>query len=226
MAVAPTDFAGVSAAEATRVDRLPGECLPTLGVTTILRRKRGAALEDAVHDAVFDELAEVGYAGFTIEAVATRAQTGKASIYRRWPTKQDLVIDAFCARFGAPDDLVDETMVDASTRDILLQVARRILVVSGAAGEVIRAVACEVTRDDVLADAIDKRVHCQKRAALMSILRRGVERGEVRADAADEVFADMLPALLMYQTILMNRPMTEDGVVEVIDRIVMPLLSP
>lgn len=226
MAVGRTNFADLAAAGGAKAARPSGARLAAGAVATVLRRKRGAALEDAVHAAVFQELAEVGYAGFTIEAVASRARTGKASIYRRWATKQDLVIDAFCSRFGTPDDFVGETMRDASTRDILLHIARRILVTAGVAGEAIRAVACEARRDPVLADAIDKRVHCPKRAAMLSILQRGVERRDVRPDAADEIFADVLPALLMYQTILMNRPMTEDDIVEAVDRIVMPLLAP
>jgi Bacterial regulatory proteins, tetR family len=68
--------------------------------------------ENAIHDAMFAELVKLGYAALTIGAVATRAKTGKASIYRRWDTKQNLVLDAFIARFGAPDDLLSSLLVD------------------------------------------------------------------------------------------------------------------
>ena len=53
------------------------------------QRKRGAALEDAILEAAYAELSEVGYSAFSVEGVAARARTGKASIYRRWPTKQE-----------------------------------------------------------------------------------------------------------------------------------------
>ncbi|HEX4728285.1 MAG TPA: helix-turn-helix domain-containing protein, partial [Jatrophihabitans sp.] len=49
------------------------------------QRKRGAELEQAIRDATIAELASGGYGSVTIESVAARAQTGKASIYRRWP---------------------------------------------------------------------------------------------------------------------------------------------
>src|SRR5690348_12742634 len=65
---------------------------PAADVAEIARRRRGAALEDAIRQAAFDELSEVGYATFSVESVAERARTGKASIYRRWPTKQALVL--------------------------------------------------------------------------------------------------------------------------------------
>ena len=57
-------------------------------------RRRGDALLGAIHAAVLDELADNGYAGLSIERVADRARTGKASIYRRWPTRMELVLDA------------------------------------------------------------------------------------------------------------------------------------
>jgi AcrR family transcriptional regulator len=193
---------------------------------TVLRRRRGATLEDAIQVAVFAELAEVGYAAFTVESVAARAQTGKASIYRRWPTKQDLVLDAFFARFGAPDEMA-ELVADptVSTRDVLLAFGRQICEVSRAAAEVVRAVACEVTRDAALADAVESRVYCPKREALVQVLLRGVARGDVRPAAACELFAELLPAVLMHRMVLLNRPVAEADVVEVVDRIVMPLVA-
>ncbi len=192
------------------------------------QRKRGAELEDAIHDAVFAELADVGYAGFTVEAVAARAKTGKASIYRRWGTKQDLVVDAFLARFGGPGDILEELRSDrsATTRELLVRLATRICEVSDAAGEVMRAVACEATRDPDLAAAVDQKVHSPKRAAFVDLLRRGVERGEVRPDAACSLYADILPAMLTYQMVLNNQRVTEQDAIRIVDHVVLPLIAP
>lgn len=192
------------------------------------QRKRGAELEDAIHDAVFAELADVGYAGFTVEAVAARAKTGKASIYRRWGTKQDLVVDAFLARFGGPGDILEELRSDrsATTRELLVRLATRICEVSDAAGEVMRAVACEATRDPDLAAAVDQKVHSPKREAFVELLRRGVERGEVRPDAACSLYADILPAMLTYQMVLNNQRVTEQDAIRIVDHVVLPLIAP
>src|SRR5262249_55546407 len=103
MTAAPVDFA----------HRVTGDA--------VRHRRRGEALEGAIYDAVVDELAEIGYAAFTIESVAARAHTGKASIYRRWPTKQDLVVAAFCAKAGEAFDLVGSaTSAATTTRDALV----------------------------------------------------------------------------------------------------------
>jgi AcrR family transcriptional regulator len=196
--------------------------------TARAERKRGETLEHAIHDAVLAELAEVGYAALTIEAVATRAKTGKASIYRRWDTKQNLVLDAFIARFGAPDDLLSSLLVDtdATTRDLLLTWAAGIVRISDEAGELIRAVVGEATRDPDLAVAVEQQVRRPKHAVLVDLLRRGVDRGEVHPDALSDLYADILPALLTYRMVLNNQPVTDHEAVEIIDRVVMPLISP
>lgn len=190
-------------------------------------RRRGAALEDAIHCAVFEELADVGYPAFTIESVAARAKIGKSSIYRRWQTKQDLVVDSFVARFGGPDDIV-AIMADsgASTRDLLVEVGTHICLLSGEAGEAMRAIAFETTRDPELAATIEKKVGEPKRSALIEILRRGVLRGEVRHDAACEFYGELLPAVIIYRTVMVNRPVTTEDVADVVDRAIMPLLRP
>lgn len=193
----------------------------------VSQRRRGAALEDAIHEAVLAELAEVGYAAFTIESVATRAKTGKASIYRRWPNKQDLVVDAFLARFGGPDEIVSELLDDteASTRDLLVRLATRICQLSDEGAEMIRAVACEATRDSELAAAVEQKVHRPKHAAFVELLRRGVQRGEVRPEAVRGVYAEALPAMLTYRMILNNQPVTAVEAAEIVDCVVMPLIS-
>src|SRR3954467_1186202 len=57
-------------------------------------RRRGAVLERAILDAALEQLSTVGWNGLTMEGVAAGAQTGKAAVYRRWPSKEDLVADA------------------------------------------------------------------------------------------------------------------------------------
>src|SRR5207237_849605 len=139
----------------------------------------------------------VGYTAFTVEAVAARARTGKASIYRRWPSKPDLVLDALCERLPTPAQCGLEPVIDDSitTCDALHQVAHAISrVLSSPAGDAMRAVKCEAAADPALARPIDERFQAPRRAALLDLLRRGVERGEVRPEAVNPLVADVLPA--------------------------------
>jgi AcrR family transcriptional regulator len=193
----------------------------------IRHRRRGPALERAIHEAVLAELSEIGYAGLTIESVASRARTGKASIYRRWPTKQQLVMDAFCASFGETLDLLDGSLAaSVTTRDALVHVGQKMAKIVADSDEAMRAAACEMNRDPKFAAIFEEQVACPKREALLGVLQRGVARGEVRPEAATELYAEILPSMIMARLIVQNRPIADDFLIQVVDDVVMPLLTP
>ncbi len=86
----------------------PGGAVVTgTGLTAAGTRRRGEALERAIFAAVIDQLAAVGYAGLTMDGVAAAASTGKAALYRRWPSKAELVADALGHALPAPEDAPD-----------------------------------------------------------------------------------------------------------------------
>ncbi len=191
-------------------------------------RRRGAELEDAILEAAYAELTECGYTGFSVEGVAARARTGKASIYRRWPTKQELVMDALCAALPTPEEcgIGDRIPDSVTTRDALHGVARAITaVLSSSAGDAMRAIKCEAVADPSLAQLIDDRFQAPRRAALLGLLRRGVERGEVRPDAVTPLVADVLPAVLSHRIILQREPITEHSITEVVQQVIIPLVE-
>lgn len=192
------------------------------------QRKRGAALEDAILEATFAELSEVGYTALTVEAVAARAHTGKASIYRRWPTKAQLVLDAMLERVPTPQDCgLDVEMPDSvTTADALRTVARAISgILQSPAGDAMRSIKCEALADPELAQLIDDRFQAPRRAALVHLLERGVARGEVRPEAATELIADVLPAMLTHRVILQRERVNERDIHDIMEQVLIPLVS-
>ena len=196
---------------------------------TVAQRKRGAALEDAILEAAYAELSEVGYTAFTVEGVAARARTGKASIYRRWPTRAQLLLDAISSQLptpeqcGFPMQLTD----DITTEDALRGVAQAITqTLASPAGDVMRAIKCEAVSDPELARAIDDQFQAPRRAAMLGLLRRGVERGEVRPGADIALVADVLPSVLTYRMILQREPVNARMINEIIEQVLLPLIAP
>jgi AcrR family transcriptional regulator len=193
-----------------------------------VQRKRGAALEDAILEAAWDELTEVGYTAFSVEGVACRARTGKASIYRRWASKQELVMDALSEHLPTPQEcgiapVYPDTM---TTADALRQVARKISgILRSPAGAAMRAVKCEALSDPALAQAIDERFQAPRRAALLALLERGVARGEVRPEAVNAVVADVLPAVLSHRIVLMGEKVSERDITDIVELVIIPLVS-
>lgn len=193
----------------------------------ISRRRRGEQLEDAIRQAALDELVEVGFGSMSMENIAARAQTGKASVYRRWPTKHDLVLDVvdqhLCIPPGAnPFDIPDDVTTEAALRMVAHNIVQTI---NSPVGDAIRVLKCEAAVDPELGRMIDQRFQEPRSDALIRLLERGVARGEVRPEAVCPLVADVVPALLAYRMVLQRRSVSEADLNEIIDDVFLPLIS-
>jgi AcrR family transcriptional regulator len=193
------------------------------------QRKRGAELERAIKDATIAELACGGYGGVTIESVAARAQTGKSSIYRRWPTKQDLVLDALDALLSGPLLSAQEIQLDdtITTRDALLTLVRRVAaLMSGPGGEAMRSIMGESLRDEGFCGVFECDFFDPRKRALLNLLERGVRRGEVRPDAVTVLVPELLAGMLIHRIVVRRRSISEAELTQLVDGLLMPAIGP
>ena len=201
----------------------------TSGEDSGRQRKRGVELERAIKDATIAELACGGYGSVTIESVAARAQTGKASIYRRWPTKQELVLDALGdllsgPLLGAVDLPLDDTV---TTRDALLSLVRRITtLMTGLTGDAMRSILGESLRDAAFCATFECDFYDPRKQVLLSLLERGVRRGEVRPEVVSALVPEILAGTLIHRVVVRRRPISDAELVELVDGFVMPAISP
>ncbi len=187
------------------------------------RRRRGDVLEQAIYDAVVEQLGTVGYGALTMEGVAGQARTGKAALYRRWPSKDELVIDALQHRMPALEDPPDTGSVRADLLDVLGRMARAINSPTGCA---IQNLMSEAQRDRDFLRVVRSRVIQPRKRMMMDVLRRAAERGEVRADAGSELLAQVGPAMVIYQFLVDGPPITPRTVKAIVDSVVLPMLRP
>jgi AcrR family transcriptional regulator len=193
------------------------------------QRKRGAELEQAIRSACVAELAECGYGVMTIESVASRAQTGKASIYRRWPTKQELVLDSVTCLLSGPMMKIADLKWDDSvtTRDALLGLMRQVGgLMAGPEGDAMRSVMGESLRDESFSSTFECEFFDPRKVALLKLLERGVQRGEVRPDAVDDYVVDMVAGALIHRVLIRRQRPTDDELASMLDRFVMPAIAP
>lgn len=185
-------------------------------------RRRGEALERAIFEATLAELSEAGYLNLSMERVAQRARTGNASLYRRWPTRAELVIEAI--RHAAPDrmEIPDTGSVRGDMLALLRQVCAR---QAGPAGEVMRGVIAESLGNQRVM-AARARLAEARTEQFLAILHRGAARGEVRRAAVTPLLAGAAPALVMHHFLLHGTPATDRLLSEIVDEIVMPLIEP
>ena len=194
-------------------------CAPPHGQT----RRRGETLERAIFDAVLDQLQAVGYVGLTMEGVATRAHTGKAALYRRWPRKEDLVVDALEHALPSPTDLPDH----GNVRDDLLDLLRRMTaMLNSPAGCALQCLMSETERDESFARLLHERVKEPRKRMFLDLLARAADRGQVRPTAATQLVGEVGPALVMQRFLADGPPVPDDYVVSVLDEVVLPLLRP
>ena len=124
-------------------------------MTETKSRRRGAQLEQAILEAAWAELNDVGYAALTIEAVAARAGTSKPVIYRRWPSRAELVLAAWARQRPAPSPAIDTGALRSDLITLFSRIARR---AGGMMSEVTAGVMGEAFRHPELADLLRDRL--------------------------------------------------------------------
>lgn len=185
------------------------------------RRRRGAELESAILDAGWEQLLEVGYLGFTFEAIAERAGTGKAAVYRRWPDKESLLLAVLGhSYFSLPAD-IDDT---GNLRD---DVVARLKSANSRLGEGAAAVLSTMlgTYFDGAASApvtLRDRLLGDRASTMNTIVERAIARGELPGPLPDRVLA--LPFDLFRHEMIMNLGNVSDGTIEaIVDEVFLPL---
>ena len=183
-------------------------------------RPRSAAAEQAILDAALRMLGTHGVAGMTIEGVAADAGVGKTTIYRRWPTKTDLILAAISnvVPSGDPPD----TGSMAGDMAALAEIQQRRLAGSGLSGIVPRVLAESMSDPELHEEFVDRVVN-PFRAMLRLFIERGIERGELRPDLEVEPLVDLLHAMPIYR-MLMSRG--DPASLEQVPDAYLPILAP
>lgn len=171
-------------------------------------RPRSAEADRAILQAAVDLLADEGYGGVTMEGVAARAGVGKATVYRRWPCKSALVVDAVTA---CRESGVQPPDTGSARQDLLVFVYGFLNHLrTSDAGRVMPALVAELSRSAELAQAFREGFVQPRRAKVLEAVRRGVERGEVRAGVDPELVADGVVAFLLHRFLVTGMEIDDD----------------
>lgn len=163
-------------------------------------RPRSPEADEAIIRATLELLGEVGYRALSMEAVRARARVGKATVYRRWTGKPELVKAAISV-------LHQDLAVPGDSGSLLGDLAA--LATAGAtaaeatgAGTIVPRLLADATDDCELREIFYDFLVAPRRILLRTVLERGVERGEVRADADLEVVMDLLVGSIVYRGLI------------------------
>ena len=188
-------------------------------------RKQDRTRDGAILDAALDVLAETGYAGMTLAAVAERAKAGKSTFYRRWPSKEHLVLEAVARMKQDHVDL--EHLPDTGTlRADILGLFRPASIKDGERKlRVMTGLSAMLATNPGLAEAANDVIVEPWAAALRLLMRRAAERREIPDTAAIDSLAQVVPEMAAYRSLIQRKPFELSFLTALVDHVLLPALS-
>lgn len=200
--------AGTRATPPTRVSaRAPGRP-PDPGVEADLLR------------AARELLVEVGFDRLTIEAVATRCGAGKASVYRRWPSKTELVVAAATGLYPVP--VVPDT---GELREDLMQAGRAFIDQDGHSQAVLASMLVAGRHHPQLRALAYEAMGAPFNYLFIAVLTRAVDRGLVAPDLDIDTLSDVVPTFAFHRTVAVGQSISEGQLGSLVDGVLMPALT-
>lgn len=187
-----------------------------------LGRKRDLTRDPEILEATLEVLAETGYDGMTIDMVAARAKAGKATVYRRWASKGELVIDAVACMKSADIDF--DKLPDTGTLrgDLVAMIKPHSIEDSARKLKVMAGLVSLLTRQPELADAARAAVIEPRAKVNRVFLNRAIERGEVPRDVNVELLSQVGGAMATHRTLMLGLPVDRAFILSIIDRVILP----
>lgn len=159
-----------------------------------------------------------GYDRLTVDAVAAEAKASKATVYRRWPSKADLVLAAFIE--GTRETAVaPET---GSLREDLIAIGTGVAALARQHAMTMRAVLNEMSHSADLRKAMQDKFVRHRQTMIEEVLAAAVDRGEIDPEAIDPEIWDVLPGYLVFRCLISERMPTDDTVRVLVDEVVLP----
>jgi AcrR family transcriptional regulator len=188
---------------------------------------RVARTRATVLGAAIDLLAERGYSGFSVEGVVERTAVAKTTLYRHWPTRDDLLAAAIAKLDGAGLDSAQPLPDTGSVRQDLLDLqARRVRAAGTTQWERCMPALVEAAAHHPELAAMIARLTSQILAQIETLLARGIERGELRHDLDPQLAASALIGPIVFRRLLLHEAPTLQQVTAVIDLLMQGIAAP
>lgn len=194
----------------------PGTQPADAGTPTPRGRPRSAEAEEAILRAALGILDDAGYGSFSIEAVAARAGVGRPTIYRRWPSKLGLAIEA-AIRLAPPLNVADTGDPLADLRHLVAALLPDMT--SSATGRVIIALASDPEVHAELARRLYERFLQPRWAVIADLLRRAVDAGQIRPDLDPELFIDLVMGAATHRWLVTGQPVNQERARQIVDAV-------
>jgi len=190
--------------------------------TLPLGRPRDLTRDAVILQAALDVLAETGYEAMTVEMVATRAKAGKATLYRRWPSKAHLVVAAVASLSHSNVTLSDVPDTGSLRGDLLALKHASDTTSVTLKMQILGGLVASVQGDPQLGDIVKEELIRPRSEIMSGLLVRAVERGEIDPDRDLDSLALLMPAVTFYRCVVLNEPVTLESQQRLVEEILLP----
>lgn len=185
-------------------------------------RPRSEDREQAILEAALDLVVEVGYDGLSMDALAERARASKATIYRHWSGKAEVVAAAVRCRATS---MAEEPPDTGSLRgDLLALLTFSCETMSSSDGALMASVLWAMRSDPELAAMMRAQMVEGKRAVIETLVSRAKERGECSPDTDPSVAGEVMPAMVLSRLLVTGEPLDDAFCIHLVDDVLLPLL--
>jgi len=190
-----------------------------------LGRKRDHSRDSDILDAALAILAEVGYDGMTIDMVASRAKAGKATLYRRWASKGELVIDAVACMKKIEVDEAQLPDTGTLRGDLIALIKPHSLEEAEKKLQIMAGLVSMLASAPELSEAANAAIVEPRVAVNRVLMRRAVDRGEISPTCDIETLSLITPAMAAYRVLILRKTVDRDYIMSLIDGVMLPAVG-
>jgi AcrR family transcriptional regulator len=200
-------------------DGKPAEEIARLG------RKRDPSRDIEILNVTLELLSEVGYERLTTEMVAGRAKVSKATMYRRWATKAELIVDAVAFMKKEMVDLHALPDTGSFRSDILSLFKKQPAAETDRKMRIVAGLVSMLSQNRNLADAVNDAMTAPWVAVHKVLINRAIERGELSKDVKIDIASQIIPSMATYRSLVLQKPFDKEFLVELVDDVLLPILG-
>lgn len=187
-------------------------------------RKRDHTRDTDLLEAAILVLAETGYDRMTMDMVAARAKAGKATMYRRWSSKPELVLEAIAHMKRDQVDLASLPDTGTLRGDLLGLFKPKSVEESELKMKALSGLSSMLAQHQELADATNAVIVEPWTAVNRVLIQRAIDRGEVSADIDIETLSQVIPSMSAYRTVILRKSVDQQFLTAMIDNVLLPAL--
>ena len=195
---------------------------PAGKVVSLIGRPRDHARDEAIHEAALEVLSEVGYDRTTVDAIATRAHVSKATIYRRYKNKQELLMAAMGEHAACSLPQIDTGSLRG---DLIELISEHVKALKGPDGELLMALLSSAHRDPELGKLLPQNKPIINDSTSVQIFERALTRKEISASANLEFLGEVVPAIFSHRLFITHQSVNRKFIEHLVDDLLIPALN-